>query len=276
MRFAPLLAAVVAFASAGLALAQETPQISRELFTDRLNRDGDAIRLCVNPDAMLAEFDEKVAKLLGDALLLDVTVVPVKPPTRTAPYDYRLPIDFNQLFIVLAERCDGFMGFVLSARSYPAWARITEPYLVSDLAFVVKDPAVRQFADLPPGAAVGSRSLSSADNQLISYLLAQPEETRARRQSFYSNDQVVAALRDGRLAAAMVWRPALEKLVGKDFAAAGLTEIALPFEPAPVELGIMLESANGYLQVSLSDAIRALVADGSIQRALDETLDAGE
>lgn len=272
MRFARIASVLLALALAVPASAQDLPEISRDLYTDRLVRQGDSIRLCINPDAMLAEFDSKVAQLVADALLLQVTIVPVKPPYKTAPYDYRLPIDFNQLFLVLAEQCDGFMGFVLGGRSYPSWVRITEPYLESDLAFVVADPAVQSFDDLPAGAAIGSRSLSTADGQLTVYLLSRPEAERPRRLAFFSNDQVIGALREGRLQAAMVWRPALDELVGRDLAAAGLHEISLPFEASRVDLGIIVESANSYLQVALSDAIRSLKADGSIKQLFDETV----
>lgn len=265
---AGMLGAVLAVTGA---FAQDLPQISRDLYTEHLGRDGDRITVCYNPDSMLAPFDQRVARMLGDALLLETSLTPYKMPLKTPPLDYRLPIDFNQLFLVLAE-CDAFMGFVLGGGTYPDWVRLTEPYLTSTMALVVTDPAVRRISDLPAAAKIGTRALSAADNRLISYLNAIPEDRRWQRQTFFSNDQVLAALSDGRLGAAMVWRPALDEAIGRDLGAAGLHEIELPFNVDPVSIGIILRSVNSYLQVSLSDAIRALLADGSIQKAYDETI----
>lgn len=272
-RFATMLTALAALLLPPTAsMAQDAPIISRDLYTERLNRDGDAVTICVNPDGMLAPFDTRVAQLLGDALLLRMTVNPVKMPRNTQPLDYRLPLDFNQLFVVLAEECDGFMGFVLGGGTYPSWVRLTEPYLVSDMALVVTDPAIRELADLPLDRPIGTRSLSAADNQLIGYLNARPAAQRRKRQAFFSNDQIFAALSDGRLGAAMIWRPALDEVTGGDLASAGLYEVPMPFVATEVQIGMVLQSANSYLQVAFSDAIRSLIADGSIQRAYDETI----
>lgn len=252
------------------ATAAAQAPLPRDLFQERLRQQGDSLTFCLNPDAMLADFDRAVAQELGAILLIEARIDPVKPMLATLPLDYRLPLTTDQLYLLLAEECDAFMGFTLAASGYPDWMRVTRDYLSTRMVMVTHDPAIKRLEDLPFGKAIGLRSLSAADNRLISYLLSLPADRRWQRKPYYNNEQVLAALADGSIGVAMIWEPALRHATGNDPEGAGYHIIPMPFNTDPVLIGIAIRSVDSYLQTLLSDGIKALVDDGTIDRLLAE------
>jgi polar amino acid transport system substrate-binding protein len=259
-----IASAVLATSIATAALAQQNdvPQISRDLYQDRLRQEGDSVTICINPDAMLADFDTEVAQAIGDALLININFDYVKPKLKTLPFDYRLPFSTDQLFVLMAEECDGFMGFTLTPAGYPTWMRVTQAYLDTRMVLVVADPTIDTLDELPRDQPIGARSLSAADNQLLIYLNARPEADRWPRHAFFDHTQVMAKLKAGEIGAALLWEPAWKRAALEDPAIAAFKEIPLPFPTVPVSFGIVTRTVDSYLLINFDDAIEALKTDG--------------
>jgi polar amino acid transport system substrate-binding protein len=253
---------------AGAAAAQmDIPP--RDVYQDRGRGQGNKIALCVNGAAMMASFESALARELASMLLLTPTVIEVKTWRPTEPLDYRLPLTLEDIYIEFAERCDGFMGFTL-AQGYPEWMTITRPYLTTRTVLATTSPNYRKLADIPLIHPLGTRILSGVDNQITMYLQSLPEKSRWPRLAYYNNKLLIDRLRDGTVAAAFVWEPALYRATGGKPEEAGLHIMPSPFKLFQTELGIALRSHDAFLSVSLGQAIDALQADGTIDRLLAE------
>jgi polar amino acid transport system substrate-binding protein len=267
--------AAIAVALAGLAClvgaaasAQEVP--SRDLYQERgRGGQGNKIVMCVNSAAMMASFDAALARELASALLLTAEVIEVKAWRPTEPLDYRLPLTMEEIYIQLAEQCDGFMGFTL-AQGYPEWMTLTRPYLVSRTVIATKAPNVRKLADVPLSRPLGTRILGGVDNQVIMYLQSLPEKSRWPRLAYYNNKVLMDRLLDGTVAAAFVWEPALYRATNGKPEAAGVRIVPAPFDLYETEIGIAVRTHDAFLASTLGQAIDALRADGTIDRLLVE------
>ncbi|WP_332713923.1 substrate-binding periplasmic protein [Pelagibacterium mangrovi] len=255
---------------AGASLAQSVEIVPRELYTERMRQEGNKLIFCVNPQGVLAQFERDLAEAVGQSLLADVQFYEIGErdwPTRPLPYDYRLMLDEQQMFIMLAQECDGFMGFLLSP-SNPAWLSVTRAYLSARtvLATHGEDAA---FAEVPHGETIGVRMMAAGDNRLIQYLAAQPDTESWRRTPYPDNELLLERLADGTVAAGMIWEYGLFGATGGDPVAAGYSyTYDLPFPVDPIEIGIATRSEDTYLNGLLSDAIAALEADGTIDDLL--------
>jgi polar amino acid transport system substrate-binding protein len=252
------------------ASAQEVQYIPRDLYSEQLLRDGNTITFCYNPDGMMADFEIELAEAIGSVLLVEANAVPL-PNTQltTPPLDYRLPLMPEQLFIVFAETCDALLGYALSA-SNPEWLSSTRPYMQTGTVVVVKDAAYQSLEDVPLDRPIGARAMSPSDNRLIGFIQARPEAQRWRRFPYYDNQIVMQRVLDDTLGAGIVWEPALYFFTDGDPAAAGFRILDLPFQTPSVDIGISTRSDNSYLNTTLSTAIEELVADGTIERLLQE------
>lgn len=257
---------------AGASLAQSVEIVPRELYTERMRQEGNKLIFCINPQGVLAQFERDLAEAVGQSLLADVQFYEIGErdwPTRPLPYDYRLMLDEQQMFIMLAQECDGFMGFLLSP-SNPAWLTVTGSYLSARTVLTThgEDAA---FAEIPNGETIGVRMMAAGDNRLIQYLAARPESESWRRTPYPDNELLLERLADGTIAAGMIWEYGLFGATGGDPAAAGYSyTYDLPFPVDPIEIGIATRSEDSYLNGLLSDAIAALEADGTIDDLLRE------
>lgn len=257
---------------AGASLAQSVEIVPRELYTERMRQEGNKLIFCINPQGVLAQFERDLAEAVGQSLLADVQFYEIGErdwPTRPLPYDYRLMLDEQQMFIMLAQECDGFMGFLLSP-SNPAWLTVTRPYLSARTVLTTHDEDAA-FAEIPHGETIGVRMMAAGDNRLIQYLAARPETESWRRTPYPDNELLLERLADGTIAAGMIWEYGLFGATGGDPAAAGYSyTYDLPFPVDPIEIGIATRSEDTYLNGLLSDAIAALEADGTIDDLLRE------
>jgi polar amino acid transport system substrate-binding protein len=218
---------------------------------------------------MMASFDMALAREIAARLLVKPNVIEVKTWRPTEPLDYRLPLAFEEVYIELAERCDGFMGFTL-APGYPAWLVITRPYLTTRTVLATTSPEVGRIADIPPTGALGTRMLGAVDNQMILYLQSLPEKSRWRRMPYVNNKLLLDRLLDRTVAGAFVWEPALYRATGGDPASKGIHVIPPPFDLTETEFGIAVRSNDAYLATTLGQAIDSLRSDGTIAGLLVE------
>lgn len=257
---------------AGASLAQSVEIVPRELYTERMRQEGNKLIFCVNPQGVLAQFERDLAEAVGQSLLADVQFYEIGErdwPTRPLPYDYRLMLDEQQMFIMLAQECDGFMGFLLSP-SNPGWMTISQPYLTARSVLVTRSDAA-DLAEVPFGERIGVRMMAAGDNRLIQYLAAQPEDRSWSRTPYPDNQLMLERLVDGTIGAGMIWEYGLFGATQGDPEAAGFSyTYDLPFPVDPIEIGIATRAEDTYLNNLLSDSIAALRADGTIDALLAE------
>lgn len=263
-----LLAPLLLAASLQGAQAQNI-EIFRPLFEDRLHSQGDGFALCVNSLSMTASFERALASAIGDILLTDVKVIDIEPLAPVRPLDTSLSYSAEQIYILMAEQCDGFMGFLISA-GYDDWLTVSRPYLVGRNMMVSRDPAVSRLEDIPTDRAIGSRFGGAGDASMLAYFQSLPKENRWRRFAYGENTLLLERIKDGSVAAGMVWEPMLNYATDGDPAAAGYRPISVPFNIGPTMMGIGIRTIDSYLKEELGDAIKALVEDGTIDALLLE------
>jgi len=265
-----LLAMLPLLVLAPVAQAQPlTDIVPRDLYTDTVRQDGNSLTFCYNQNGMMAAFERELAEAIGSVLLVETKLVPMRSNgVPTTPLDFRMPYTAQQLFVILAEDCEAILGYVLSSKA-PDWALLTRPYLSTGSNLIVRDGSITAIEQLPLDRAIGSRSLSTADNRLAAYLSAQPADKRWVRRPYYNNQRVLEKLDDGTIGAALVWEPALYFATNGDPAAAGYHQLPLPFQERRTELGIATRSSNTYLNSSLGEAIAELIADGTLAEMIE-------
>lgn len=257
----------------GIAAAQAQPTVDvvpRDLYTDILRQDGNSISFCYNPDGMMAPFEQELAEAIGAVLLVEPQFVAMtNPRIPTNPLDYRLPYLEDALFILLAEKCDVIMGYVL-ASSVPDWLLLTRPYLSTGNLLITRQAGMTALDDLPRDQRIGTRSMSVSDNRLQSYLSTLPQEQRWKRSTLYHNQRILEQLDSGEIGAAVIWEPAVYFATNGDPEAAGYHILPLPFVDRRTEIGLATRSNNTYLNSALGEAIAELIADGTLAAMIDE------
>lgn len=252
-----------AFCLVSAAFAQ-APVLLPELSRESRPLQGDSLRFCLLEDASLtADFERALGQELAASLLLEATFVSVVAPLHRLPEDYVLPYTFEEIFMFLSQDCDAFLGFPLASERYPDWLTLTRPYLRTGFVTVVKaDAPHRVIGDIPRDQPLGTRSLSKGDRALAVYLGARPRSERWPRFPYASNRQVFERVRDGTIAAGLVWEPAASARI-----AAGEPFRILPAGDLPrthVDLGVALRANNPFLRQQLDTAIAAAIGSGTI------------
>jgi polar amino acid transport system substrate-binding protein len=266
---ATAVSAVLLLACAEQAFAQFEGMPPRDVYRERGRTRGDQVALCVNGAAMMAPFEKALAQHIASRLLVNPNIIEVKHWRPTEPLDYRLPLSFEEIYIELAERCDGFMGFPLT-QGYPSWLMITRPYVSTRTVLAATSPAVRKIGDIPTTRPLGTRMLGGVDNQMIIYLQSLPERSRWQRIPYVNNKLLLERLLDHTVEAAFVWEPALYRATDGDPDDKGIHLIPAPFALGETEFGIALRSSDAYLATTLGQAIDSLRSDGTISELLVE------
>ena len=248
----PVLISAPAFA--------QTPYVQDEWRYGR-RQDGATLHYCVDerdPDLPVAG---KIGEAIAGALLLE-------PKEHEVGEDWAGE-DIDQVYQVLLETCDVFLGFKLIADAYPDWLTITRGYYRGSYVFVTADADWRSLADVPVSQTIGGTIGTSADIRLMQYLSALKP---AERWPHYPVASDEAALRDvvaGKLAAALIWAPSFWGLQKADPAFAKLRIIApKPLPVSSMDVGAVLLARETYLRANLDQAITALTADGTIEAIL--------
>jgi polar amino acid transport system substrate-binding protein len=262
-RLLSALAFLAATSAAGPALPQLiTDEFPRDLWEQRLRLSGDGLVACVYSESMLGDFNAAVAEALGDALLLDIKVESLDLLVPPEPLDYRIPLNEQELFLMMNGRCDIFMGFTFTT-DYPTWLRLSVPYFSSPTVLVVRDPSYRSLADIPATRPLGTRIFSTTDYLLGQYTASLPLERRWQRYPYRNYGVAYERAVDGTVGGSLIWDAAAYFATEGDPEAAGLHLVYdLPFADPPVELSVGLRSDDDFLERALSQAIQSLAAEG--------------
>jgi len=246
--------------------------VPRDLFTQELRQGGNAITFCYNPEGMMAGFEQDLARAIADVLLIEGKLFALEASVLPQPpLDHRLPLQVAQIYVALAQDCDAIMGFSLSP-SNPAFVLVTRPYMETPTIAVTIDPELAGLADIGKDGVVATRGLSLADNALINYVAAHPDE-KWTRSSYRTNRDLIEAALGGQVDLALVWEPALYVATDGDPSLFGLRVLPeLPFPVRPLLTGIGTRAENTYLNQLLGEAIDELAADGTIAALMQRHL----
>jgi polar amino acid transport system substrate-binding protein len=177
----------------------------------------------------------------------------------------------DSLYRVFLETCDVYLGFKLIPDAYPDWMTVTRPYYRASYVLAATNAGWRSLADVPRSQAIGSTMGTSADLRLIQYLQALGQAERWARFPMGTDEGALKALTSGTVGVALVWGPALWALQRNDPALAGVRVIApSPLPASTMDVGAAVLANESFLRSNVDRAIASLVADGTIQRILDD------
>lgn len=240
----------------------QPPPVPQEFLSNKRPVGESELRFCLNMSSALAEFDRAVAQEIAGALLLEPRFFEVRVPTEPYPLDFRIDLTEEDFFIIMNKRCDAFLGYALSPLTTPDWLVPTIPYYVTQFRLVSLAGKVRSLRGLPARTPVGSLLGSSADATLRGYL-TNPGSPDLRRLPYPDNQLLIERLRDGSLAAILIWEPAVYLAAKGDPRSLDLgISSDLPFALGPVELGMAVRSNEAFLRSNLDEAIKSLGKEG--------------
>lgn len=245
------------------AMAQEI--VSPDLYEERRRSEGNSVAFCLRPNGPLAAFEAELAQTLGQVLLTEVRTFILGEknfPVRPTIFDYIFGLTDEQMFIMMAERCDVVLGMHLSTAA-PGWLRLSRPYIVARMLGVSRDPAVKTLADLGPETRIGVQALAAGDAALTSYLRSQPADAVPQRVIFRDNQALFTALADRQVDATLMWEGAL--LAGTDGDPTGFYAMEkLPFPVDAIQISAAVRVGDSILGAVIDEAIAALEADGTL------------
>ncbi len=263
--FAALLGAALLVGTFGCeALSQpaDTPFVQDEWRFGR-RQDEQSLTFCVDkrdPDWPVAE---EIGAAIAGALLLKARPVIVEG---------RAPIEeIDNLYRILLESCDVYLGFKLLPQAIPPWLTLTRPYYHASYVLLTKDPAWSSLADMPAVQPVGSVLGTSADLRLILMLQGGGATAAWARYPMSNDEAVLTALESGRIGAALVWAPAYWALAKAHPEWRRFRAIApKPLTFSEVGIAAALLTRQTFLRAAIDQAIAALTADGTIWSILQK------
>jgi polar amino acid transport system substrate-binding protein len=177
--------------------------------------------------------------------------------------------DIEQIYQVLLETCDVFLGFKLIPDAYPDWLTITRGYYRGAYVFVTADANWKSLADVPLSRPIGGTIGTGADIRLIQYLEALKPAERWSHIPVASDEAALRDVTEGKLAAAVVWGPSFWALQKANPDLARLRIIApKPLPASSADVGAVMLTRETYLRTNVDLAIAALTADGTIATIL--------
>jgi polar amino acid transport system substrate-binding protein len=253
------LAATVLLAWLAPALAQ-TPYVQDEWKFGR-RQDGARLHFCVDerdPDLPVAR---RIGEAIAGALLLEPMEHPIGGHTDGD--------DIDQVYRILLETCDLFLGFKLIPDAYPDWLTVTRGYYRAAYVFVTANADWKSLADAPLSQVIGGTVGTLPDIRLIQYLAALKPTERWTHYPMGSDEASIMGVAEGTLAAALVWAPSFWAARKSDPAYAKLRTIApKPLPASTLDVGAVLLTRETFLRSNVDQAIAALTADGTIDTIL--------
>jgi polar amino acid transport system substrate-binding protein len=224
-------------------------------------QDGPTLHYCVDerdPDLPVAR---KIGEAISGALLLE--------PKEHAIGEALSGEDIDQVYPVLIDTCDVFLGFKLIADGYPEWLAITRGYYRASYVFVTAHPDWKSLADVPLSQPIGGTIGTSADIRLIQYIAALRPAERWTHYPMSSDEAALTDVTKGKLGAALVWAPSFWALRKDHPEFAPLHTLApRPLPESSLEVGAILLAREAFLRANVDQAIKALSADGTIDAIL--------
>ena len=251
---------LLAFAGMTRTALAETPFVVDQWKLGRRDT-GSSLAYCVDksdPDWKLASAN---AQDIAGALLLE--------PKEHVVADRPIGDGIDDLFRILQENCDLYMGFKLIPDAYPDWMTVTRAYYRAAYVIVVADARWSSLADVPRNTAIAATMGTSADLRLTQYLMSLRETERWDRHPRANDESALRAVLSGEAKAALIWEPGFRALQARDTAFASLRAIKpSPLPEMTADVGAALLSSETFLRANVDQAIASLVADGTLARLI--------
>jgi hypothetical protein len=249
-----------------VAMAQTGP-VPPQLLDKSRSLQGNMIRACVDDASAGGQLDRAIAQAIGDALFLEVKFVPALRgfPINGEGYLAEMQVHLN-------NDCDLLMGIAVQPNSpFPDWALVTRPYARIPFVLATTEPDFERLADIPKDRFIGTAVASLGELVFITTMTQRPEDQRWRRLPYADFKLMLQRMREGRLAAMLLWQPALAQLLADDPEAETVRLIATdPVPLAEVRVGALINVRNDYLRSQVDAAIAELVEDGTIDQILED------
>lgn len=260
-----LLAGALSLAAAGMGFAQSYG-VPSELLNNTRRLAGDKLEICSDVTGKIRDFDRAVAVAIADSLFL-------KPEFHEGFGGYPTSGDgfLDELLIAMTNSCDIMMGMTVQENSpFPDWAMMSRPYVSLPYLFVVKDD-YKSLTDIPRSRKLGTPLSSMGERVFITWNQQLPKDKRFIRLPYADMDLMTKRVADGSTAGMVIWAPVFAQLQKTNPDAKDLHAISMVPVPATVtRVGILIKVRDTYLRTQIDEAIDALVADGTIQRLMDE------
>lgn len=260
------LALALTLVSTSAALAQSSG-IPPEEMTNTRRLAGDNINVCFDVTSLGRPFDEAVARAIGDALFLQVTVI-------EGFGGFPLTGDgfLDELALAMNNTCDMFMGVSVSTNTPVSEAfSLTRPYATIPFVLAVTNPDWLSLSDIPKDQRLGTAMASMGEMNYITWAQQQPKADRWVRLPYADMNKMATRVLDGTIAGMILWQPTLSRLLKERSDAAALRIIpATPLPEADVRVGALVSSRDSFLRSQVDQAIDALVSDGTIANLMTE------
>lgn len=248
------------------AALSQAPSVDPELLNRTLHRSDTQLRICIGEKAYQRELEEDLAAAIADALLLDTHIHYYPPLNYPAPYDYILGPTFEDMFILLTNDCDIFMGMNLAGDPVGDWLLFSRPIYTTRFVLVTPESTeLKTLGDLSSGASIGTRIGSVGDLRLGTFLRTRSENNKPRRFPYNDNVVLFDNLVRQQIDAALIWQPALTGLMKAHPDAPALREMSLDsFRTPEIAFGVAYLAQNIYLRTLVDEAIGLLINEGIV------------
>ena len=252
--------------STGATMAQ-TSGIPPEELTNTRRQAGDTINVCFDRTSLGRQFDEAVARALGDALFLDIKVI-----EGFGGFPLNGDGFMDELTLAMNNDCDMFMGVSVSENSPVSDAfSITRPYATIPFVLAVKNPDWQSLGDIPKDQRLGTAMASMGEMNYITWAQQRAKPERWVRLPYADPELMATRVLDGTIAGMILWQPVLARLQKDRPEATELRVIAnAPIPESETRVGALVSSRNSFLRSQIDQAIDALVADGTIDGLLKQ------
>lgn len=260
------LAALVATLLSQTASAQRAPiGVPPDLHSGNLRSDDGTISYCIDDRIPGWEVDRDIALAIADSLLLEPRFVYITEELGTRSQDY-MGVPENVLFILLDDKCDAFAGMPIGDRIvHPEFVTPSPPYMTTHYVIASRVDGIDALADFE--AEDSPRLGVPVQSPMTGSLAYYSPQTRIH---VFRNE---AILLDGIIAekvpAGIFLETTLRAMLEENPDAPALSVHPATGLPGSEWLvGMLLLNNRTYMRELLSDGIRTLTADGTIDAIL--------
>src|SRR5690606_22667684 len=107
--------------------ADAQPIVAPELLDRTLRSSENTLSFCIGEEAYLRDFEIELANAVASVLLLEAEIVEYPPLNSLRPYDYTIGHEFDDIYLLLNNECDVFMGMTLADDPVGDWLEFSEP-----------------------------------------------------------------------------------------------------------------------------------------------------
>src|SRR5690606_21218031 len=124
---------------------------------------------------------------------------------------------------------------------------------------------------IPYGSTIGTALASLGDRVFATTVLQRPQDQRWKRLPYADFALMTKRMREGKLAAMLLWQPSLLELAESDPSVADLRIISLdPVQTPSVPAGAPVTTRDTFLRTQIDQAIAELSNDGTIDPVLSD------